>query len=99
MHTTLRFSAAWDAPFDRVEIDFRYFPGTPATGPSYSCAGEPAEPASVDPLRCTVTVAGARHEAPDWLRDAFAAQFEGEMLDLGRECEGEECEFQHGRAA
>lgn len=31
-----------------VEENLQYYPGCPETGPTYSCAGEPAEPAEVD---------------------------------------------------
>lgn len=31
-----------------VDVEYSYTPGRPATGPTYSCGGEPAEPAEIE---------------------------------------------------
>lgn len=81
----LVFNTDWDAPFDKIELRFRFTLGRPALGPSFSCAGEPAEPEDVEAVSATVTVDGARHEAPGWLVDAFGKLFEDDMIEMGRE--------------
>ena len=85
MHTILTFSTVYDAPFDRIEITFRYHSGSLATGPSLDFAGELGEAASVEVLHAVVTVAGQRHEAPDWLAQALGELLRDDLLQEGRD--------------
>ena len=59
-----------------VEVEFTITPGSPASGPTYSCGGEPAEPAEIDYVNfwTKIPIAGQAghfsHEpAPQWLAD------------------------------
>ena len=79
------FSCAWDAPFEKVSVRYRYIPGYAANGPLFACAGEPSEPDDIEVLSAVVTVNGKRHEAPDWLAEAFGKLLDDELMTEARE--------------
>jgi len=37
-----------ETAYPKVDIQYSYLPGSPATGPSYASGGEPADPAEVE---------------------------------------------------
>lgn len=79
------FSCVWDAPFEKVSVRYRYTPGYAATGPSFNDPGEPGEPDDIEILSAVVTVDGERHEAPDWLAEAFGKLLDDDLMIEARE--------------
>ena len=51
------FVQEFSIPLDEilVRVEWNVSPGYPATGPSYSCGGEPGAPAEVEDVSVTIT--------------------------------------------
>jgi hypothetical protein len=80
-----RYDAPADAPFEQIEIQFRYWPGTPDEGPSYSSGGTPGEPASVEWTTISVKCGGVwHHDLPAWLSEQIAKQHDDDLFDQAR---------------
>lgn len=45
-----------DADFVMYVDEFNYYPETPATGPTYSCGGEPGTPAEIEIIRGSLEI-------------------------------------------
>lgn len=85
IHTRHTYIADADAPLDRVQIDFCYWPGAPEEGPSYANGGQPAEPATVDWTEVSVEVDGVWHyDVPAWLAERIAKDHENYLFDHAR---------------
>lgn len=69
-----------------VEVEFTSTPGCPEQGPTYSCGGQPAEPAEIEIQRATVCIGKERHPAPGWLIDIIHND-EDQMGDLWADVE------------
>lgn len=73
-----------------VEVEFSIRIGRPATGPSYACGGEPAEPDEVEVASATEVLTG---EAID-LTDAEAERIETQILeDIGNYIDDAEADY------
>jgi hypothetical protein len=77
--------------FGEYEVEFSgtFQPGRPATGPSYSCAGEPAEPAEVDDLYVGVIIKGTAIDITDKLNEKQVDHFTELLIEDAHEHEAE----------
>lgn len=62
-----------EVAYPKVDIEFSFTSGCPATGPSYASGGDPASPAEVEMISATLAdgdgLAPTQDQVDDWAKD------------------------------